>query len=330
MKIAAQIPQNFLSSTTLDKSNLGYKVESITLDQLSDKKPHGIVIFGIADDQGIKNVGGRVGAREAPAAIRQKLYRFITPDFHYPIYDLGDLLPEANIADTHTEATRVIRQIHRAGHCPIVLGGGHDLVYPEALALLEENETQKLHFINIDAHLDLRDTHNGITSGSPWYLLLENQKYNLKRHHLTEIGLQAHCNAHSLQAYAHEHHVTLYWLKDILTKIPATFRRVIQKYAREKTLVSLDIDAVRSFEAPGCSAPQTLGLSASDMIDIAFEAGKAKQVSSFGIYEVSPPLDQDHRTAQLAAHCILAFLRGREARGSATLKTWVKKTKKRK
>jgi formiminoglutamase len=324
MKIAAQNPQNFLSKKNSDPSRLGQKVSSISLADLA-ARPHGIVFLGLADDTGIQNVGGRPGARLAPTAIREKLYRFTSADFTLPLYDLGNLEPAGEIADTHRQATSIIRQIHQSGHFPIILGGGHDLAYPEALALLEEYEKEPLFFINADAHLDLRNIENGITSGSPWYLLLEHKKYNFKKHSLFEFGIQAHCNTAELLTYAHTHHVKIFWYEKIKKAASRILQRVFASCRSGKILFSLDIDSVRNFEAPGCSAPQTFGFTAEQVVEFCEYAGANKNTASFGLYEVSPPLDIDGRTATLAAHCILAFLRGREKQIGAKMKHGRKK-----
>lgn len=313
MKILQKIPKNFLTATMTNSSRLGDQVQEIHFKDLA-KAPHGIVVFGIPDDSAIHNVGGRPGAKEAPSAIRTKLYRFTSKNFSFPIYDLGDLEIASRIEDTHSQAKEVLLEIHRAGHLPLVLGGGHDLVYPEAFGLIEATQ-QSCGFLNIDAHLDLRDTKNGITSGSPWFLLLEQSAFAKQKCNLMEFGIQTHCNSPTLFQYAKQKKVEiLYWEK--IQKNPLlAFKKALKKLAKQKNLlVSLDIDSVRSFEAPGCSAPQTFGFSSNDVSAFALHAGQHPKVRSFGIYEVSPPLDIDNRTTTLAAHCILAFLTGFEMR----------------
>ena len=187
MNIVAHKPANFLSSNQTDR--LGAQAKGIQLNDLA-QLPHGCVIFGLADDTGIANVGGRIGAKLGPIAIREKLYRFATSTLRFPLYDLGDLQPEKDIESTHHNAHQIIQAIHTSGHIPIVIGGGHDLGYPQAKALASFTQ-KKIHVVNIDAHLDLRDVDSGITSGSPWYLLLEDTSLPEKPL-LTEFGIQAH------------------------------------------------------------------------------------------------------------------------------------------
>ena len=190
------------------------------------------------------------------------------------------------------------------------MGGGHDLAFPEALGLMKSFPKKKIGFLNIDAHLDLRPTHNGITSGSPWYLVRENSHFDPIRSKIVEFGIQPHCNAHSLLLYAKEKKIEILWLKN-LKKAAAVFKRELGKLSqRDAIQVSLDIDSIKSSEAPGCSAPQTFGFSPDEIISMCEMSGMNKKVRSFGIYEVSPPLDHDGRTVSLAAQCLWAFIKG--------------------
>lgn len=295
----------------MEPSRLGNHVETIERERLKHSE-HGIVFFGLADDSGVKNVGGRPGAAEGPAAFRGKFYKFHGDKFPFPVYDLGDLLPETDIESTHRVATNLIAEIHAAGHIPFILGGGHDLAFPEARAFLESHERPA--FLNLDAHLDLRDTKSGITSGSPWYLLTQLPDFGKKKAELVEFGCQRHCNSSILTAYAAEKKIPIHWLDELRAKpnlLLQTYHKELQRLARKHDIqVSLDIDGVRAAEAPGCSAPQVLGFYAEEAIAMAEAAGACPAVQSFGIYELSPALDANGQTAALVAHCALGFLRG--------------------
>jgi formiminoglutamase len=315
MKILPCNPKTLAGHSSLDDSRLGNHVEPVSENELG-KSAHGIVILGFADDTGIQNVGGRTGAKEGPAALRKKLYRFTTGKPGIPVYDLGDLLPQETIEKTHEAATKLCRAIHESGHVPVLIGGGHDFGFPPALALLEAEGGSAL-FCNIDAHLDVRPAQPVVTSGSPWYLLREHPLYQKSKSRIEEFGLQPHCNASSLVSYAIKHKFGLHWLSDIRKKgsVGKQFSALLKKPSRHKSvLVSFDIDSVQWPDAPGCSAPQTLGFTAAEAILMSRLAGENGKVKSFGVFELSPPLDPDGRTATLAAHCINAFLQGREAR----------------
>lgn len=311
MKILSFEPRTLAAASDLDESKLAYHAESIQLTNLSSRE-HGIVLVGFADDTGVKNVGGRAGAKDGPAAVRQKLYKF-TFQPSLPIYDLGDLMPATTIEETHRQGATLVEKILAAGHFPLVLGGGHDLAFPHALAFQEKFAAQPTFFWNIDAHLDVRPAHPLVTSGSPWYLLREHAAFG-KKAKIVEFGLQSHCNAQSLVKYAREKKFELHWLADIRaqkTTADRTFAKLLARMpAKAAGLVSLDIDSVNWAEAPGCSAPQTEGFTAAEAIAMSFASGANPRVKSFGVFELCPPLDPDGRTANLVAHAVAACIRG--------------------
>ncbi len=314
MKILPFTLESLSPTLPLDRSRLGSSVRPLSLAEVS-QKPHGIVVVGFADETGIRNVGGRLGAKAGPTAIRTKLYKFTVTPPALPIYDLGDLQPAATIEATHAQATEIVQRLHEAGHFPIVLGGGHDLAFPQALGLLQANAKGPVTFCNIDAHLDLRPATEKITSGSPWYLLREHPLFQQSRSRIREFGIQRHCNAQALVDYATKHKISIDWLEDIRRKTTSADRQFQRLLATKGRLhVSLDIDSVNWAEAPGCSAPQTLGFRAEEVIAMSHAAGAAPRVESFGIFELSPSLDPDGRTAALAAHCVHACVEGWLAR----------------
>jgi formiminoglutamase len=314
MKILSSIPKSIAEPGAIDKSRFGFWVEPKNLSE-ANTTSHGIAIIGFADDTGIKNVGGRIGAALAPEEIRKRLYKFTLGKPKIPVYDFGTLSAANSLKKTLQEATEFVRQLHSAGHTVITLGGGHDFGFPQALGLLKSTQKNKSAIINIDAHLDLRKAHPEINSGSPWYLLNENEVFKKSKSKILEFGIQPHCNAESLVDYAKQNKIEIHWLEEIRAKkqgAVATFSALIGKQVKlNQILVSLDIDSIQWQSAPGCSAPQVSGFSAEEALKFSFLSGKQKKVKSFGIFEVSPPLDPDGRTSTLAAHCIISFLRGR-------------------
>ncbi len=311
MKILPYDPKSSLTKNFPDNSRLGEYVKTVDPNNLAHLE-HGIVILGLADDRGIRNVGGRPGAAEGPTALRQKLYKFTTGKPLLPIYDMGDFLPVGPLEETLQSAALLCKRIHETGHTPLVIGGGHDLGFPPALGLLHARNGNRVTVFNIDAHLDVRPTTQGITSGSPWFLLREHPLFSKSQSRLEEFGIQPHCNAAVLVEYAKRHRFGLHWLEDLQKQgVQTSFQKLLKKNSSSSILVSFDIDSVQWSDAPGCSAPQTLGFTAAEAIEMSYLAGTEQKVESFGLFELSPALDTDGRTATLAAHCLHAFLRGR-------------------
>jgi arginase family enzyme len=72
--------------------------------------------------------------------------------------------------------------------------------------------------------------------------------------------------------------------------------------------VSLDLDSIASAHAPGVSAPQPQGLTASEAIEMMEISGADPKVASLGIFELNPEHDADGATSRLAAECVYYFV----------------------
>ena len=68
------------------------------------------------------------------------------------------------------------------------------------------------------------------------------------------------------------------------------------------------MDAAASAFAPGVSAPQAEGFTASEMIEMMEIAGSEKKVVSLGIFELNPEHDLEDITARLAATVAYHFV----------------------
>jgi len=79
--------------------------------------------------------------------------------------------------------------------------------------------------------------------------------------------------------------------------------------------VSIDLDCLDASVAPGVSAPCPMGLSLPVVAQIAAQAGRCREVRHFDLMELSPPHDDDGRTARVAAMLFLHFVSGFSERG---------------
>lgn len=274
-----------------------------------------LVIAGYPDDEGIRINGGRLGASSGPHEIRRWLYR-MTPPLHsesLPImHDLGDLrVADYDLKSRHQTASSFGATAMRAGATWIGLGGGHDYGYADASAFIAWCREQKERplVINFDAHFDVRSTDKGLSSGTPFFRMFE----DCADLDFAEIGIQSQCNSRSHLA----------WLKSrgarVLTQEELEFSGEPMATAVIRLLgdwllkprpafLSVDIDAFSSAVAPGCSQSWATGFMPSDFFPLFQILCRRLDVRALGIYEVSPPLDQDGRTAKLAAQIIHRML----------------------
>ncbi|MDO4987412.1 MAG: formimidoylglutamase [Synergistes sp.] len=294
--------------------------ELIKRGRVDEVKNGSIAILGVPEDRGITANKGRAGAAEGPDGIRRRLYR-MTPGFSsqftkLDIIDTGNIITNGStLAEVHSAETEAVTGIVERGGIPIVLGGGHDLTYPGVAGLVNGAGIQDggLGLINVDAHLDVRSDEDGINSGTSFYRALTQLPNNaLHGDSFVEFGIQEQYNSPYYYNWVLGEGGTVITLSEISDRVMEFFLKAISIAGKNnrKVALSLDIDALRSTEAPGASASNPSGLKSPELDKIAYLAGRDHKVKYLDIMEVSPPLDQDFRTSALAACAVFSFLKG--------------------
>lgn len=281
------------------------KVELQTLPNLESD----IVIVGFPDDEGIALNGGRVGAQNAPREIRTYLYK-MTPHLQCTrlpkIVDVGDISDkEKPLAERHEKAREMVRTLASAQKRWISLGGGHDYGYCDGTGFLDVYKGDAV-LINFDAHMDVRPTDKGLNSGTPFHRVLSEFSGSV---HFAEVGIQNQCNSKAHIAWAKSKGAEIFTLDQVNEQgLLAVLKSFMQDKKSKKVFLSVDIDAFTSNEAPGCSQSWTTGLVTKDFLVALAWLMQECDVRGLGLYEVSPPLDQDNRTSKLAALIAHGFI----------------------
>lgn len=288
---------------------------------------HPFVLLGFACDEGVRRNLGRIGAKDGPQAMRKALSNLPIHHAGLQLRDAGDVLcPDGQLEAAQEQLGLAISKILTQGGFPIVLGGGHEVTYGHYLGhnlYLHENSPACLStfgIINFDAHFDNREPgENGPSSGTGFWQIEQDLK-NLhpdgpaqtngtsrSAFHYLAIGIQQTGNTKALFDRA-AHSGTQYIpagefseknqeqntkaLKEFLSKI-------------ENLYLTIDLDVFASAYAPGVSAPTALGLIPDSyffsVLNLILQSGKLRSVD---FAELNPSLDQDQRTARLAAALI--------------------------
>lgn len=268
-----------------------------------------VALIGLADDLGVRLNGGRVGAREGPRAFREALARYGVAEpyrWDWPrVFDAGDVIPaegddEAALHETHRRVTEATRAVLELGLFPIGIGGGHDLTFPFVRGVIEHfraRTAERFRGLYFDAHLDVRETAG---SGMPFRALVE--QCGVGR--LDVLGWSPLANARAYVTWFEANGGVLHYGKWNDTLEPDYWG------IAGGAFVSLDLDVIDAAHAPGVSAMNPCGWSPRDFDRWLGLAGQSPSVRCFDIMELSPPHDEGGRTARLAAHLFLGFLRG--------------------
>jgi len=277
-----------------------------------DEAPR-VVMLGFPSDEGVRRNGGRVGAAGGPAAIRAALHR-LAPDARSERFedllgrtrDLGDLEVSGDVESDQRKLGETLAPHLERGAFAIVLGGGHETSYGHFLGYVAAG--RQVDILNWDAHADVRELKEGRAhSGSPFRQAIEDPSGACRRYSVA--GLQPHSVARAHVQFVQQHGRVVW--RDQVTR-----ESIEELYcsARVPTLVSFDLDAVNEAEAPGVSAPSPGGLPGELWLAAAYGAGRLPAVSSADLVELNPTVDQDGRTARLAALTVWWLLRGRAER----------------
>ncbi|MEO7309610.1 MAG: formimidoylglutamase [Chitinophagaceae bacterium] len=278
-----------------------------------------IALIGFCSDEGVRRNHGRVGAKNAPAAIRKACSNFPVHFDKIVLYDAGDVTCD----DGHLEAAQVllgekIYALISHKFFPIVLGGGHEVAYAN-FSGIQQRLKPKASFgvINFDAHFDLRyvDDNVGATSGTGFWQMAQMVKNQQSNFEYLAIGIQQCSNTKKLFETAEDiealHVLAEEFTNDQLEHLLHLINGVL--HASSMVQLSIDMDVFTAANSPGVSAPSFNGIPPNSMFKrllrhIVF-SGK---LASIDIAEVNPLYDVDNRTSRLAASFIFDIVQALE------------------
>jgi len=273
-----------------------------------------IVIIGCPQDEGVRRNNGRVGAAAAPDAVRRQFYKLTPFNIKKKIFDLGNINVAGSLEEIHDTHFAVVKRVLEDKKRIIVIGGGNDISYPDGVAMAEVFGPEWWIAINVDAHLDVRiaDQRN---SGTPYRQLLEEE--HLRAAYFYEVGYQSHLCSPIYYEYIRDLGVNRISLELLRSRSEADIElkeQIRQEFIGHSsslnTFFGFDMDAVRSADAPGTSAPSPLGLRAGEFIQLVKYAASLANTKIIEFSEVNPTYDIDNRTAKLVAIGMHRFCSG--------------------
>ncbi len=273
-----------------------------------------IVILGCPQDEGVRRNNGRVGAAAAPDKIREQFYRLTPFNIKKKVFDLGNVVIGSSLEDTHETHFEIVAQLLRDGKRVIVLGGGNDISYPDGVAMAEVFGPEWWIGVNIDSHLDVRIAEER-NNGTQYRQLL--QEKHLLPSYFYEVGYQTHLCSPIYYEYLRDngvHRISLELLRSRAEADIEIKEQIRQKFIGHSsslnTFFGFDMDAVRSADAPGTSAPSPLGLRAGEFIQLVKYAASLANTKIIEFSEVNPMYDVDNRTTKLVAIGMHRFCSG--------------------
>ncbi|MBM3979248.1 MAG: formimidoylglutamase [Planctomycetes bacterium] len=269
---------------------------------LAPDAPPGVVLIGFACDEGVRRNGGRVGAKDGPQAIRAALANLAWHQ-HFPVYDAGDVrCDDGDMEGAQARLAEVVASAIRAGHRPLILGGGHETAWGTFQGIVSAKPNAKLSVINIDAHLDLRADEPG-NSGTPFNQMAKWCAARGRAFRYLCVGTAEPSNTLALFNHLAElggEHIPDTDFVPLDRKEP---RDYVAEFVRRSDSIhlSIDLDVLPPATMPAVSAPAARGIAFEAVelvLDHVLPSGKVVAVD---LVELNPRLDTDVRGARTAA-----------------------------
>jgi arginase family enzyme len=280
-----------------DHRTLGGNTERF-VTKFPDWREADLAFFGINEIRG-SNLPPSAGF--SAHAIRKKLFAMKRRTGRSRIVDLGTLRPGITLEDTYLRIKEIVEMLISHNTIPILIGGSHDLDYGQFLAY--ENLDQPVNLVMIDSRMDMSEDPEVVQNRQHLHRILMHEPNFLFS--FSQIAYQTYLVEHEVITTLEKLYFDTYRVGEVHKDIEA-----IEPAVRHANLLSFDISAIRTQDAPGYEPANPFGLTGEEACQLCWYAGANDHLSSIGIYEYNPDLDGRHLTAMTIATMIWYFIEG--------------------
>lgn len=264
---------------------------------LPDLEQIQIALIGVEEDRMSED---NAGSGKGLNAIRQKLYHLFLGNWKTVIADLGDVQKGKTVKDTHFAVSEILAELLKNDVIPIVLGGGQDITFANYRAY--DKLEQVVNLVTVDSMFDLGTLEDELSSKSYLSKIIMQKPNNL--FNFGNLGYQTYLNSQEEIKLISDLNF------DAIRLGEAKNFEVVEPILRDADIVSLDVGSIRQSDAPGNNNTSPNGFNGEEICAIARYSGLSDKVSSFGVYEYNPRLDQNQLTAHLIAQIVWYFIEG--------------------
>lgn len=291
------IDESVYSDITSPSSFL--KSISIYADKMPSYNGMHMAIIGVKESRG-NNTDQQ--SLEGPDEVRKKLYKLKRGHGSYRIVDLGNLNPGIDLNETNVRLSEVCRMLLESNVLPVIIGGTHDLDYGQYCGY--ETLDKLVNLLNIDAFLDLDDKKESAPNQKHINKILLHEPNFLFSY--THLAYQSYLIDPANVAVLEKLYFEAFRIGQMRTSM-----QEMEPVIRNADMLSFDVTAIRSSDAPGNIHAQPFGLTGEEACQICWYAGQNEKLSSIGFYEYYPSLDDTHKkTASVVATMIWYFIEG--------------------
>jgi formiminoglutamase len=241
-------------------------------------------------------------ASSAPArAVRKKLYTLNKGTGSCKIVDLGNLRPGITLDDTYLRIKEIVEVLISHNTIPIIIGGSHDLEYGQYLGY--EYLERVINMVTIDSSVDMtEDTSEAPNKTQLRQILMHEPNYLFS---LAQIGYQSYLVEPEVMATMEKMHFEAYRVGEVHRNV-----QEMEPVIRQADLMTIDVSAIRYQDSPGYAPANPFGLTGEEACQLCWYAGTNDSLTSLGIYEYNPALDEHELTAMTIATMIWYFIEG--------------------
>ena len=232
--------------------------------------------------------------------IRKNFYNLYPGNWSLNIADLGDLILGENVFDTYQAMQSIISVLLKNNIIPVIIGGTQDLTYANYRSYDYLEKT--VNVVNIDSNFDLGDSSKPIKNNSFLGKIILDKPHNLFNYSV--LGYQTYFNSQEEIDLMEKLYFEPYRLGELNNSIQNA-----EPILRDANIVTLDLKSIKSSELSSKQKFSPNGFDGKEICAISRYAGISNKVSSFGIYEYLPSIE-DEATEMLIAQIMWYFIEG--------------------
>lgn len=266
-------------------------------EEFPDLKGVQLALIGLREARGARR---SESIQRSSNEIREKLYELKKGLGSYRIADLGDLICGVALQDTYDRIQQVGGYLMKQQILPIYFGGTHDLDFGQYLSYQKMKKMVSL--VTVDAKLDMEEE-GTMSEQHTQEIMLHQPNFLFTSAHIAYQSFLVDPSLINVVEKLYFDHIRLGELRSDLKEV--------EPVIRNSDLLSFDLSAIRSGDAPGAVDAQPFGLTAEEACQICWFAGMNDKLSSIGIYGYDPYFDDSqNKTAKIAAVMIWYFIEG--------------------
>jgi agmatinase len=199
------------------------------------------------------------------------------------------------------------------GAVPVVLGGDHSILWPDAGALIDIHGVDNLGLIHLDAHADCGKEKPGMIINHSLAIPRLVKQEGLPGSNIYQVGLRGYYPDEEMIKWMRRNGLNSHFMAQIeRIGLQAVLDEVIRKaQAGPKYFyVSFDIDVLDPAFAPGTGTPEPGGLLVREALTAVRRLCHELNVVGFEIVEVAPNNDSNYVTALTAHRIVIEAITG--------------------